>query len=667
MDSSDSPDSPDTPDTPDTPDSPAPLDLPDSPAPALDPRQSRSARASTLLTRVGTLFVVISAAVLYVGVSSVALVYPLAEPVGVGVDLWFGVTLCCVGGIMLVVHAHLGTRVAWVVAALNLVYWWLLPANGLLGDAEDMAAEFRLGLGVIWAIFAFLAAGFLVAFLDGLARLARNTRARRARQPRQPRRRAPETRRLPLSPSPSSPASPTTAGVPLAQRARAWTGAHRGVVVALVVLGVVALPGLVMQTPAYQPAITITPKDYDIGYKWWVHDPFVTSYSDAVLDELNEHACTLDLTGNYPMVHAPDNVDGLRAWEARCPNCHYRFVRHGPNIRQIIDDTKIIIEIMLAYEANGTLRNWLGVTYDIENPTFETLSGFNSTAECVAAWEAFFAWKRDVERTRRGGREIVVESVHGHHEIPDYWDGDADLQRRDNYVSVSPTDAWTVYAPMNYRCWYRRWMYAPYGSVEMDPAKFLEGPAEPFPTSYALYHMLYQTCARLPVSKRGSYIGLTNCSCYGRDLPQHERVSWFVPEERATGVPTGYGNLVRDVLICKHFEMREVTFFLLETASDDGEYIMGGAFEAYGVDFLDRVNATVNGAPPAEFTIWYTARDAKGAVALREDWLLDADRLVGALKVTSPLLAALAIGLALDRRSKPAPASKARDPPAGGT
>ena len=135
----------------------------------------------------------------------------------------------------------------------------------------------------------------------------------------------------------------------------------------------------------------------------------------------------------------------------------------------------------------------------------------------------------------------------------------------------------------------------PFGSPS-DPVD----PFDPWPWSYEIYSTLATMKLNLRPEQVGIYLGITNCSCYGRDLPQPEPVSWYVPGVEPEGIVTGFGNLIRDTLICKHFGVEEVTFFLPWTVIEH-EYSMGGTFEAYGLDFLDVVNETMQ---PEEVTLW---------------------------------------------------------------
>nr|MDO8115810.1 hypothetical protein [Candidatus Sigynarchaeota archaeon] len=129
-----------------------------------------------------------------------------------------------------------------------------------------------------------------------------------------------------------------------------------------------------------------------------------------------------------------------------------------------------------------------------------------------------------------------------------------------------------------------------------------------------------------PVDRMGAYLGILNASCYGRDLPQPEQISW--------GNATGLGNLQRDVLICKSFGIKEVTFFLLQTYHVAGDYSNGGAFDTYGINFLQIMNDTANTNPPERFDIYYNKHDANLNNALMLDWILDFSRLPGLLLVS---------------------------------
>ena len=100
--------------------------------------------------------------------------------------------------------------------------------------------------------------------------------------------------------------------------------------------------------------------------------------------------------------------------------------------------------------------------------------------------------------------------------------------------------------------------------------------------------------------KMGVYLGISNCTCYGRDVKQYQN------GEKAG---KGYDNLVRDSLISKHFGVKRITFFILESVEGAGGYMNGGMFESYGDDFLDDFNESVNGKDSTEsFQIWYKPR-----------------------------------------------------------
>ena len=108
-------------------------------------------------------------------------------------------------------------------------------------------------------------------------------------------------------------------------------------------------------------------------------------------------------------------------------------------------------------------------------------------------------------------------------------------------------------------------------------------------------------------------------------------------------------NLMRDVLICKHFGVKEVTFFLLFDAPEN-EYVMGGVFSSYGMDFLDVMNATVNTNPPGRFDIYYRQSDDKIGGTLRSDWLYDFSMPVGIAEMVALWVLAILSSIYMTRR-----------------
>ena len=95
-------------------------------------------------------------------------------------------------------------------------------------------------------------------------------------------------------------------------------------------------------------------------------------------------------------------------------------------------------------------------------------------------------------------------------------------------------------------------------------------------------------------SRLGVYLGITNCTCYGRDVEV-----WEYGEYQGMG----YDMLVRDTLIAKSFGAPIITLFILDTVFE-WDYSMGGVFDSYGDDFLDRFNTSVNGVNSTKpFTI----------------------------------------------------------------
>jgi hypothetical protein len=265
------------------------------------------------------------------------------------------------------------------------------------------------------------------------------------------------------------------------------------------------------------------------------------------------------------------------------------------------------------------LHGWLGFCFDIEGAGYSDQGCNKSIQQEIAIWNQVFDF---VGNRSINGKPIQMECVSSSTDpVEMAFDGDYNQQAFQGQVDTIP-DRFTTYAPMIYRCGYTG--TKPYGSPE-DPLK-------PWGTAYSVYTHLYTLASVLPVNRMGVYLGILNCSCYGRDLPQPEPITW--------GNATGLGNLERDVLIAKSFGIREVTFFLQWTAIENG-YSMGGAFATYGTDFLQVMNDTVNANPPAQFTIFYNKNDATLDQSFTQDWILDWSMLAGMLEVVA--MAGLAV------------------------
>nr|MDO8087456.1 hypothetical protein [Candidatus Sigynarchaeum springense] len=354
-------------------------------------------------------------------------------------------------------------------------------------------------------------------------------------------------------------------------------------------------------------------------------------YNATILAELDEHKVNLDLTFNS---FGPSSVADLIDWETACPNITYRIVlTPSGGLTTLPALIKTTVESIMPWEANGTLDQWKGLCFDIEGIPFAYNWNFTSFDEAVEMWDGIFDYI-DAKSAERN-KTIDMECVSVPNPAGDMkFDGDPDLQKEYTEPCYSP-DRWDVYAPMVYRCWYEG--TKPYGSpMRAD---------DPWDTSYQVYNLLYSLAGSHRPDQIGIYLGITNTSCYGRDLPQPEAISW--------GEHTGLYNLIRDVLICKHFGVKEVTFFLLFDAPEN-EYVMGGVFSSYGMDFLDVMNATVNTNPPDRFYIYYRQSDEKIGSVLRSDWLYDFSTPAGMAEMAALWIVAMLAGIYLPKRKKTA-------------
>ena len=138
---------------------------------------------------------------------------------------------------------------------------------------------------------------------------------------------------------------------------------------------------------------------------------------------------------------------------------------------------------------------------------------------------------------------------------------------------------------------------------------------------YYLYKGLEQQYGN--ADRMGVLLGVTNCTCYGRDVVQ---------EVSDGEIKYGYNKLVEDSLIAKHFRVETVTIFLLNTVIQDG-FAMGGVFASYGDDFLDKFNESINGVNSTNlFTIRYQGPlywNYFGVLPFFQDAFLNLDSILG--------------------------------------
>ncbi len=361
-------------------------------------------------------------------------------------------------------------------------------------------------------------------------------------------------------------------------------------------LVIMAIPG-VIQIP-----ITIEPQDYEAEFAFWGG----YGLKDAtILGSLNNHSATLIQCCFDNISKSIDKqyfVSNITFYNNTYPNISLYFSIPGypgafvwdGNVENAISYAKEMVTLV----DENNLTSVKGLAFDIEAPYFPSLfyvHNFDVTPnrvrhdQSIQLWYDFFDWMD----TNAPNLELLainyVESA------VDVLDNDYDLHyiRRWSFLEMT-TDAFDEYAPMSYRGWYIG--AKPYGdSMENPLVSYSDG------GHYWVYTELDLLARALDKkfgnhNKIGIYLGITNTSAYSSDYVQYQN-----------GQPAGYGydNLVRDTLIAKHFGVKRITIFKLNTGIENG-YILGGVFDSYGMDFLDRFNESVNGKDSTTpFQIWY--------------------------------------------------------------
>jgi chromate transport protein ChrA len=548
-----------------------------------------------LLIRLSSYFLIGFVFVSYVVIGIRVSILGYADQNSLVADIFLGISIVA---IMILLSLLISTRAKFLGAIINLVYWWFIPCNWVVDplDPQSVSNHGKSGIiaffpvlqGImytIWGILMVIAVLALVNFLINIIKTIQNKSS--------PNKARSETQKRNIK-------KPIIAGF---------------------VLLLISAPGFYMLSPYHQPLISITPANYQVKFNFWVHRPDVSNYSNTVLNELNSHSVNLDIGTHDP--------DMLKQWEIKCPNITYRLITSGSDTNNIIQNAKDYINTMLDYENNGTLNGWRGLCFDIEGDVFEFNSSDQTFESAAEKWELFFDWVDAKEIEKRNGTDISLECISAATQVIDQvFDSDNDLQIESMHPAYSPIDRWTTYAPMIYRCEYRQELDKPYGSVD---------PNDPFNSAFEFYSDLFQLSMSIKPSQRGVYMGITNCSCYGRDLDQHEYFDW--------GEKGGLWNLARDVLIAKSFEVPEVTFFLLKTAMENG-YSMGGVFESYGEGFLTWMNKTVNSQNATEtFHIQYNSGEHKGIDPSIGDWILGFNWIGGILQLVGLLFLAILMNI----------------------
>jgi hypothetical protein len=361
-------------------------------------------------------------------------------------------------------------------------------------------------------------------------------------------------------------------------------------------LVIMAIPG-VIQIP-----ITIEPQDYDAEFAFWGGYRLNDS---TILGSLNNHSATL-VQCCYDNISQSSGKQSFINWISfynnTYPNISFYFSIPGfpggfvwdGNMENVISYAK---EMVVLVEDNN-LTNVKGLAFDIEAPYFPSLfhvHDFEVTPNRVRHDQSLQLWYNFFDWMDTNAPNLELFAINYVESAVDVLDNDYDLHyiRRWSFLEMNG-DFFDEYAPMSYRGWYAG--KKPYG----DP---MENPLMSYSDGghYWVYTELDLLARALDKKfgnrdKMGVYLGLTNCSAYSADYVQYQN-----------GQPAGkgYDNLVRDALIAKHFGVKRITIFLLTTVIENG-YSMGGVFDSYGMDFLDRFNESVNGKDSTTpFQIWY--------------------------------------------------------------
>jgi hypothetical protein len=364
---------------------------------------------------------------------------------------------------------------------------------------------------------------------------------------------------------------------------------------------------LLMQPTSWNLPITVQPQDYQAEIAFWgMQEPDV--YTDPQKETLDNHRAIIihfDTPNiNIPAIEA-DYLSHLTYWNNSYPNIRIMaaipaqpsggFVWDG-EVEQTVEYAKKFMNLA----KDNNLVNFIGISLDIEAPNEEVVEALGMSTlvnrtrheESRQKMIEFFNWRDEYMP------DMKVQMVADVSDVMDVFDGDNDLQviKRHNGIEVPRYDE---YAPMIYRCGYRG--TKPYGDY---PETLPEDQPSDHYWTYANMQLLTRGVEYVYGNrdKLGVYLGITNCSCYGRDVQQYDR-----------GEPAGFGyeSLVRDSLIAKHFGAPIITIFILNTVPENG-YSMGGVFDVWGDDFLDVYNESINGpGSTTPFNIWY-APDIQG-------------------------------------------------------
>jgi hypothetical protein len=349
--------------------------------------------------------------------------------------------------------------------------------------------------------------------------------------------------------------------------------------------------------------VTIVPQNYQVHFAFWaITDP--SNYTTPELQEMNEYKVTLvggmpgvgDLLTGSPTSAASDAafIQNLTWWNNTWPGITFSITIPGipggywdGSANETTQQCKAVLELAM----QNNLTNVIGETYDWEigtlppNSTLSQAPNATLHQQAIQTWNNFFDWKDQYapffKLTVINDVYLYFANITG--------DMNMNVYRQELSYEVPRFDE---YAPGVYRCFFTG--AKPYG----DPTT--ASSAYSIEDTYSMYETMLQNAETVNAtfgnsSKLGVYLGETNCSCYGADTQVYENGVYQ---------GTGWDMLVRDSLICKAFGPQTITYFLLFTAPSGYGWIMGGMFESYGEDFLEKLNDAVNGVNSTQpFTI----------------------------------------------------------------
>ncbi|MHA1717269.1 MAG: hypothetical protein ACTSXP_16610 [Promethearchaeota archaeon] len=134
------------------------------------------------------------------------------------------------------------------------------------------------------------------------------------------------------------------------------------VIMLLAIIGSACIPGILFLTNNAPVPIKITPKDYDIRFNFWASENINTTYSQIEKQEMNEHYVNLNIAMYLTREKMPILID----FERQMPNITYRITVIPDNISDLYSKVVELTEILMEYEANGTIDQWRGFAFDIE-------------------------------------------------------------------------------------------------------------------------------------------------------------------------------------------------------------------------------------------------------------------------------------------------------------